>query len=285
MTTQKQVAANRANARRSTGAKTAAGKAVVSGNAVKHGILSSRILLDGEDADIFGQLRDEMMLALRPVGILEISLAEKIAAALWKQRRLTAAETASLELSRSAKLAVNRRAIKAAMGMDHTAPDVRAHELEPISREDREDQKQCRKIIEEFLALDEYVLDSNDLVRLEAEAPAMFAQFKEEAESDEEDDAMSEAEYLGVLEDGLAGWARSTYDQCESELEILKRREMVQEVAKLVVAEKSAPITNELMIRYQVALDGELYRAMDQFRKQQEWRIKSATEIEAEVVE
>ncbi len=285
MTTQKQVAANRANARRSTGAKTAAGKAVVSGNAVKHGILSSRILLDGEDADIFGQLRDEMMLALRPVGILEISLAEKIAAALWKQRRLTAAETASLELSRSAKLAVNRRAIKAAMGMDHTASDVRAHELEPISREDREDQKQCRKIIEEFLALDEDVLDSNDLVRLAAEAPAMFAQLKGEAESDEEDDAMSVAEYLEVVEDGLSGWARLTYGQCESELELLKRREMVQEVAKLVVAEKSAPITNELMIRYQVALDGELYRAMDQFRKQQEWRIKSATEIEAEVVE
>ena len=285
MTTQKQVAANRGNALKSTGAKTAAGKAVVAGNAVKHGILSSRILLDGEDADIYGQLRDEMMLALRPVGILEIALAEKIAAALWKQRRLTAAESASLELSRSAKLAVNRRAIKAAMGMDHTAPEVRAHELEPISREDREDQKQCRKIIEEFLALDEDVLDSNDLVRLAAEAPAMFAQLKGEAESDEEDDAMSVAEYLEVVEDGLSGWARLTYGQCESELELLKRREMVQEVAKLVVAEKSAPITNELMIRYQVALDGELYRAMDQFRKQQEWRIKSATEIEAEVVE
>ena len=83
MTTQKQVAANRANARRSTGAKTATGKAVVSGNAIKHGLLSNRILLGGEDAELFGQLRGEMMLALRPVGILEISLAEKIAAALW----------------------------------------------------------------------------------------------------------------------------------------------------------------------------------------------------------
>ena len=285
MTTQKQVAANRANARRSTGAKTATGKAVVSGNAIKHGLLSNRILLGGEDAELFGQLRGEMMLALRPVGILEISLAEKIAAALWKQRRLIEAETASIELSRSAKLSVNRRAIKAAMGLEPMASDVRVSDLEPIGREGRDDQKRCRKIIAEFLALDEDVLDSNDLVRLEAEAPAMFAQFKEEAESDEEDDAMSEAEYLGVLKDGLAGWARSTYDQCESELEHLKRREMVQEVAKLVVAEKSAPITNELMIRYQVALDGELYRAMDQMRKQQEWRIKSATEIEAEVVE
>ena len=285
MTTQKQVAANRGNALKSTGAKTAAGKAVVAGNAVKHGILSSRILLDGEDADIYGQLRDEMMLALRPVGILEIALAEKIAAALWKQRRLTAAESASLELSRSAKLAVNRRAIKAAMGMDHTAPEVRAHELEPIGRVEREDRKKCRKIIEEFQALDNEVLDSNDLARLEAEAPAMFSQLKEEAENDEGDDAMSTAEYLGVLDGGLSGWAYATIDQCESELKSYERRERVLAVAKLVVAEKSAPITNELMIRYQVALDSELYRAMDQLRKQQEWRIKSCTEIEGEVVE
>ena len=284
MTTQKQVAANRANARKSTGAKTAAGKAVVAGNAIKHGVLSRRILLAGEDADIFGQLRDEMMLALRPVGILEIALAEKIAAALWKQRRLTAAETASLELSRSAKLAVNRRAIKAAMGMDHTAPEVRAHELEPMSREERDDRKKCRQIIAEFQALDGAVLDTNDLSRLEAEAPAMFSLFKEEAECDEEDDAMSTAEYLEVLKDGLSGWAYSTIDQCESELKGYERRAMVLAVAKLVVAEKSAPITNELMIRYQVALDSELYRAMDQLRKQQEWRIKSGTEIEAEVV-
>jgi hypothetical protein len=51
-----------------------------------------------------------------------------------------------------------------------------------------------------------------------------------------------------------------------------------------IAAEKSAPVSNEFLMRSQIALDGELYRAMDQLRKQQEWRIRSGMEIDAEVV-
>lgn len=42
------------------------------------------------------------------------------------------------------------------------------------------------------------------------------------------------------------------------------------------------PVSNELLMRYQIALDGDLYCAMNQLRKQQEWRIKSGFEIDAE---
>ena len=42
MATQKQIEANRANAQKSTGAKTEAGKKTSSMNAMKHGLLNSR---------------------------------------------------------------------------------------------------------------------------------------------------------------------------------------------------------------------------------------------------
>ena len=61
MTTEKQRRANKANAQLSTGAKTEAGKAIVSGNAIRHGILSRRLILDGESSDDYSQLLDGLM--------------------------------------------------------------------------------------------------------------------------------------------------------------------------------------------------------------------------------
>lgn len=288
MTTQKQAIANRSNALKSTGAKSPQGKALVAGNAIKHGILSSRILLDGEDADIFGQLRDEMVMALRPVGILERALAEKITVALWKQRRLVEAETATIELARSTKLASNRKAIKTAMGMDYAARDVSGIELASITKDELGDNARDKQIIIEFAELDQEVLDTNNLSRLAEEAPQMFAMFKDEAETDagEGFEIMTPEEYLVVCVQGkgLAEWAYATVDTCKSEIKHHERRMLAQEIAKLVAAKEAVPIANELLMRYQVAIDSELYRAMDQFRRQQEWRMKSAIEIEAEVV-
>ena len=44
MTSTRQVEANRANARKSTGPKTAAGKAITAGNATRHAILQSNLV-------------------------------------------------------------------------------------------------------------------------------------------------------------------------------------------------------------------------------------------------
>ena len=49
MSTEKQLVANRANAQRSTGPRTEAGKAVSSCNAWKHGLTAARALMPGED--------------------------------------------------------------------------------------------------------------------------------------------------------------------------------------------------------------------------------------------
>ena len=95
--------ANRTNASKSTGPQTVEGRAVASLNAFRHGLRSERLLLDGESADEFAELKADLLDALAPVGALELSLAERIVLGIWRQRRLARAETAAIALERQAR--------------------------------------------------------------------------------------------------------------------------------------------------------------------------------------
>ena len=94
----RQIEANRRNARKSTGPITSTGKAKVSGNAIKHGILSNKLTLPGEDREEYQAHLEDMISSLRPSGSLETMTVEKIAINLWRQRRLVNAETAEISL-------------------------------------------------------------------------------------------------------------------------------------------------------------------------------------------
>ena len=89
-----QLAANRRNALRSSGPRTAAGKAVARDNALKHGFLSRHLLIEGESAADFQQLLDELMREYRPVGVVEKGLVEQVAICLWRKARFVRAEAA-----------------------------------------------------------------------------------------------------------------------------------------------------------------------------------------------
>lgn len=281
MTTQKQSAANKANAQKSTGPATPAGKAVIAGNAIKHGILASRILLAGEDADLFQQLLSEMSKALRPVGILEQALSEKIAAAVWKQRRLIEAETVSIELSRDTKHRMVRRQVDMALGGHGDISKVTDDDLAELTGDDRDQLKWCSDVIAEFDDVKvRNHLTARDLETLKKSAPHIYGQFMDEVEQEE----IPAHEYLSHI-GSLIEWGYQLKDFCIKDKARLERRPMVQAVAKMVQLKLSAPVEMELLARYQVSLDAELYRAMDALRKQQEWRMKAGIEIEAEVID
>jgi phosphomannomutase len=89
---EKRVAANRRNAQRSTGPKSAGGKAIVSGNAVKHGCCSQRPVLPSEDALAFDTFCDEIEAELRPRTTMERVLFPRLVGLLWRLRRLDDAE-------------------------------------------------------------------------------------------------------------------------------------------------------------------------------------------------
>lgn len=94
MSSEKKRAANRANARKSTGPRSAGGKRASASNALAHGLCTAAPVLPGEPAAAWVEHRTGVLAALAPDGGLESALAERVAACLWRLRRVVAYETA-----------------------------------------------------------------------------------------------------------------------------------------------------------------------------------------------
>lgn len=95
MSSAKQRAANRRNARQSTGPRTAAGKATSSANATRHGILSrSPVIEDAEDETDWQRHLASTLSALAPVGYIEDTLARRVALQGWRLDRVRRCEAA-----------------------------------------------------------------------------------------------------------------------------------------------------------------------------------------------
>ena len=97
MTTEKQIQANRANAQRSTGPRTANGKRRSAQNALKHGLTAATPVLPDEDPAAFQALRDRMFSHFDPISHLEEELVEDLVSVLWRLRRVPAIESTILQ--------------------------------------------------------------------------------------------------------------------------------------------------------------------------------------------
>ena len=92
MTTEKQIAANRRNARKSTGPKSAAGKAASGRNALKHGVLSRQAIAAHEDREAYEALLGQIVEEFGPETALECALVERLSILIWREKRLAQAE-------------------------------------------------------------------------------------------------------------------------------------------------------------------------------------------------
>jgi hypothetical protein len=98
MTSEKQLQANRANAAKSTGPRSQAGKARSRLNSWKHGLSAKMLIIIGENADDFDELRAALMDEHDPQSILECEMVERLAVILWRLRRVPFFEAAILNL-------------------------------------------------------------------------------------------------------------------------------------------------------------------------------------------
>ena len=91
-----QILANRNNAQRSSGPKTAEGKQASSRNAIRHGLTGAQIVIPGEDASAYEDLRKGVCASYNPANDAERLLVDQIAANAWRLMRAQRIETAFL---------------------------------------------------------------------------------------------------------------------------------------------------------------------------------------------
>jgi len=100
MTTAKQNKANQNNALLSTGPVTDSGKAIVSLNAMRHGIFTKDLIVTcsfgKEDQEEYEELLSNLISSLSPQNQIESLLVEKIAIDFWRLRRVIRFEAGSI---------------------------------------------------------------------------------------------------------------------------------------------------------------------------------------------
>src|SRR6476620_10715305 len=103
MASVRQLEANRANARKSTGPRTETGKAIARLNALRHGLTSQkRVTLVGESEFDYLRLREKLMFEFDPQTSVQTHLVDQLANHLWRLKRVAPFEAGILNLTRGA---------------------------------------------------------------------------------------------------------------------------------------------------------------------------------------
>ncbi|HEY1756373.1 MAG TPA: hypothetical protein VGG72_13310 [Bryobacteraceae bacterium] len=98
MATERQIRANRANAAKSTGPVTAAGKRISSQNAARRPLIAGTVVLKGESKRRFNDLAAALALQFKPRSFAETALVQTMVAARWRLLRIWGIQTAAFEL-------------------------------------------------------------------------------------------------------------------------------------------------------------------------------------------
>jgi hypothetical protein len=97
MATPAQILANRRNAQASTGPRTAQGKSISSGNALKHGLSARFRVLQSENQDDFDNLIDQLRRTFQPANVYETILVEEMAHSHWRLARARRLEALTVD--------------------------------------------------------------------------------------------------------------------------------------------------------------------------------------------
>ncbi len=80
--------ANRANAQKSTGPRTAEGKARSAQNATRHGLASQRLIVRDDEREEFHRFQKELRQRVTPVGAVEEEVFRQMLRSAWNLRRI-----------------------------------------------------------------------------------------------------------------------------------------------------------------------------------------------------
>lgn len=98
MTSEKQIAANRRNSRKSGGLKSQNGKLRSRQNAVRHGMSAESVIGVLEDLSDYEKFEAAIIADYSPRPFVEYELVVRLASLLWRLRRATSIETGLLQI-------------------------------------------------------------------------------------------------------------------------------------------------------------------------------------------
>lgn len=98
MTTEKQIAANRRNAIKSTGPRTEEGKLRSRQNAVRHGLTAETVIVGLEDERHYAEFEQAIIADYEPITAIEYQLIIRLASLLWRLRRAVAIESGLFQI-------------------------------------------------------------------------------------------------------------------------------------------------------------------------------------------
>ena len=276
---EKVFSANRRNTLRSTGPRTAKGKAVSRMNAVKHGILSTEVVVRGlriqEHENEFRALREQCWQCLAPVGSVEEMLVDRIVTAQWRLRRALMAETGEIVLSVDGGL--RRRADRAPLplwmfldkmhdaavqmekstqGLDYLKAVLRSVRTD-VEREGELTEATYEQLLKRFINAPNHL--TRELLGYRERYLANKDGLSPEVSKENHQRAV-----VQYIERRLAGY-EVLNDQNEE-------REDKEETAQQLANVLPAAAVLDKILRYESALERQLYRAMNQLERLQRRR-------------
>ncbi len=248
-------------------------------NAVKHGILSAEVVVRGlriqEREDEFKALRARFWESLAPEGPVEEMLVERIVTMQWRLRRVLLAETGEIALSvdggrwkRESREPISvmtfldnlhdvaEEMTKSSQGLQylrHVLEKVR----EGVQRDGELTETMCEWVLQRFAG------KPNSLIRALAGYRERFVA-NANGLSKEESKGNHQRAVLGFLELELESYAELRRLREERE----DKEEMAQQAANILP--ETAVL--EKILRYETALDRQMYRAMNQLERLQRRR-------------
>ena len=278
--TPKQLAANRRNSMKSTGPRTPKGRAVSKMNALKHGILSKQVLVNGlilqESGEELEALHRRFWEDLQPAGVMEEMLVDQIVTAHWRLRRALTAESGEIALNVDTGHRTRSRGTGAVLQwmLWSARPDL-IHAMEGSSLGIAVLEgwlREVRNAVEAEGALTKAAVqkfaqrcgDKPNILTKEVEEFQML----QEANTDGLDAAglreRNKREALAFL-DGKIGGFRSSK-------EWMVERESYEDEAREAAAVLPSAETLDKILRYETKLERQMYRAMAQLERVQRMR-------------
>ena len=260
MTSEKKAESNRRNSQKSTGPRSAAGKAVVAGNAIRHGLLSRHLIVAGESQEEFAELLRLLVEEFQPVGLVEHALVERVGIAIWRQRRLVRAESAEVSINQQRFGDDQKTEVRHVLDLDYdTAEAIEA----PDDETEDIDVASVRALRDRWKALvDEEIAETDD----------PFAHMPEEMKIELlREFEVDAGQVNSFIKKKFESWA-DMFELYVDHYESLIQDQRIREVSRLVMRSQALPSKTDLLARYQTALDNDLYKALKALRDAQAWR-------------